>query len=264
MRIAFLGDTHGNWGHIKRFYEYLSVTDLLDDIDAVVQVGDFGFWEHKQHGVEFLDCVDRIAANRGVPLYWIDGNHENFELLYENYVQEKWDEFIPIRDNVIYIPRGKTWEWDGVKFMAFGGAYSVDKSARTPYISWWPHETPTMVEVDRAAANGTVDVLITHDVCHLSNINLVMGLSRIDACEASRDMLDIVAANARPRIIIHGHYHYPIRQIVGAPWGDVDIIGLDSDYTAQKWGDVFDILDTADYAAPPKETDHVQDQREAT
>lgn len=241
MKIGFLGDTHGNWGHYQRLIGMLSREEI--EVDAIIQVGDFGFWEHRSHGVDFLDRMNTIIGNSDIPFYWIDGNHENFEYLYRDYVQGDYDDFIAIRSNINYIPRGMTWEWDAVRFMGFGGAYSIDKSTRTNFVSWWAEEVASDEEVAHAVSKGEVDVLITHDVANLSPILAIAGLKMIPATFRSREQLDKVVASAKPSTIVHGHYHHAYRAQARMDWGDVDIIGLDCD-TARSWTDCFRILDT--------------------
>lgn len=65
MRVLFAGDTHGN----VPFCRYLAKQAArLVGADRVLQVGDFGFWEHEKNGVKFRDLVSEAATRTGVPL----------------------------------------------------------------------------------------------------------------------------------------------------------------------------------------------------
>lgn len=245
MRVVFLGDTHGNAHYIAQFYEFAQQLD----IHAVVQVGDFGFWENGRNnsGSHFLDSVSKIASEYQVPFFWIDGNHENFDTLYEHYVKDDWDNFIEIRRNLFYIPRGMTWTWGGVKFLGMGGAYSIDKRHRSPHISWWPQEMITDEEVDRAIAKGKVDIVISHDTPAKADIAFWMrNLIPVSDSEKNRKQLDKVVDAVKPSLLIHGHYHWPLRYHASYDWGDVKIIGLDADVSSSSWSDSCVVIDTSE------------------
>lgn len=240
MKILCLGDTHTNAPFIDKFY---SVAVALHDPDVIVQVGDFGFWENR--GPDFLDIVNDITTEYNKPFYWIDGNHENHELLHKNYVKGCYDDFVQMRSNIFYIPRGHTWEWDGLRFMGFGGAYSINKASLTPYINWFPEEMPSEEDIARANNHGKVDVLICHDTPEGTPlISFTFGKDTPKGCMWSRKKLREVADSAQPKLIVHGHYHHPYTETWFSPWGDVKVIGLSGDYVAEHWSDMYTIIDT--------------------
>lgn len=249
MRILVAGDWHGNTNFALNIIEHAQTFDC----EAVFQVGDFGFWEHTKAGLWFMDQLELGAAKANMPIYWIDGNHENHALLRKKYMKGQVDQFVEIRPHVLYCPRGHTWEWDDVKFMGFGGAYSIDKNVRTPGTSWWPEEVGTQDEIDHAATKGTVDVLFTHDAPTGSD---VLGFMRsagygtfpeIAEAQKSRWVVRDVVENAQPELLIHGHYHFPYKQEFKYNNGQCRIIGLDADYTASEWGDTYWVIDTKDF-----------------
>ncbi len=128
MRIIVVGDTHGN-GPFLRTYVYPTAVAL--GAQAIVQVGDFGYWEHAQEGVDFLDEVNRGAEDTAIPLYWLRGNHDKVSLCLAKYGRNSDDEgFLRCRPQVFHIPDGHRWTWAGVRMRAFGGAYSIDKAWR--------------------------------------------------------------------------------------------------------------------------------------
>lgn len=216
-RALIAGDTHGSPKHI----EYLYTIAVSYDVDIVLHMGDYGYWEHMKGGPEFLEYTSAKATQTGIPFAFIDGNHENHELLVEYVKDPEEDTWWSIRDNLYYIPRGATWEWQGVKFMGFGGAYSIDERQRVKYVSWWPNEEADEVQIERAVeraeALGGVDVMFTHDVPQELDIQKIFALqgrgllTSIPGCERSRDKISKVFQACDPSHLFHGHYHLGYR-----------------------------------------------------
>jgi len=129
MKILALGDSHCDAKYLDRAVRVAS----REGCDALLQLGDFGYFEHLPEGRKFLQLLEfylaQASRESGTDLlfYWIDGNHDNHEMLWDKYGVGKDGisngEFVPIRDHIIYIPRGHRWEWDGTRFLACGGAY---------------------------------------------------------------------------------------------------------------------------------------------
>ena len=99
---------------------------------------------------------------------FVDGNHENFDML-GAYPVEIWNggKVHKIAPDIIHLMRGQVFEIEGKTFFTFGGATSIDKYLRTEGISWWPQEVPSFEELDEGIANlkrydNTVDYIVTH------------------------------------------------------------------------------------------------------
>lgn len=217
MRLLLAGDVHGNPEHLVGLF------NKADEFgcDAMVQLGDFGYWEHKVGGPEYLQIAEDHAVGLRIPLYWVDGNHENHEWLIDRYDLNA-DGFRVVRNKVYHIPRGHVWEWDGVTFMGFGGAYSIDKRGRTPFISWWPTEEPSQEEVDFAvdqALEHDIDVLFTHDCPTEVPIQAIFRQQGMGdffvkndwQANRSRAKISPVFRAAQPKRMYHGHYHIQYR-----------------------------------------------------
>lgn len=217
MRLLFLGDTHGNTNWVQLVIE----TAKEHDVDWIVQVGDFGYWEHKQHGVDFLFDVQAVLDDNDMQMVWIDGNHEAHPIVRRNYgpssdrhqVHPEFG-FWRIRDNLWHAPRGHRWVWDDVKFLALGGAYSIDKGFRKVGSSWWWEELITEDEVDDAIAGGAADVMVTHD-CPAGVQGAIPELGGLDRQKdrwpeslENRRKLRRVVDEVRPFALVHGHYHH--------------------------------------------------------
>lgn len=229
-RIMVMGDTHGNGPWVNRLLkraEYLGC-------DTVIQVGDFGYWEHFDDGKEFLKSVSKWSQKRGIEFYWIDGNHENFDMLFNgNYRAAEHAPFWQIRKNLYYIPRGTVWEWEGFLFAGMGGAVSIDRDSRTPGHSWWSQEQIREQDffslVDNLEGMGDVDFLFTHDNSFLPDTG--RNSYKVDDVSARhRDIVKNVVEMAHPRHHFHGHYHYYYRidNRLNDGW-KVDTIGLACD-----------------------------------
>lgn len=231
MRLLVAGDTHGNKDHV----EYLHECAAMWGVDTIVQVGDFGYWPHT--GDFFSRYVSRLAQDDGVTWYWLDGNHENFDALEEigAYDAGTWFEVDP---GVYYLPRGLAWEWDGIRFMSFGGAYSIDKEYRTPHASWWPQELPTFKQIMVALDVGKVDVLLTHDAPEGTCPVVGRGGYKDDEfSRANRRVISSLIESSSPSLLIHGHYHHRY-----SAWsGPTRVMGLGRD---GQGSDSFLILDT--------------------
>jgi Calcineurin-like phosphoesterase len=200
--VMVCGDWHGNvsWAsHCLR-------TAKAEGIDTIIQVGDFGYWEHTNDGVYYLDKLSENAQLRGVNVVWLDGNHENHTMLRAKYAdaEKSVEGFWKIRDNVWHSPRANVWNWWGKRLMTLGGAYSIDRAYRTFGKSYWAEEEITPEEEALAISRGKVDYLFTHD----APTNYPAPLFKADLnSEAQRQTVSRVADAVRPTRWFHGHYH---------------------------------------------------------
>lgn len=254
MKILIAGDTHGNSAWWSRLVEYARKRQCA----TIVQLGDFGYWEHTVDGRLFLDRLSKKLVRAGVRAYFIDGNHENHPLLWEQYPPDE-DGFCEVRPSLYYIPRGHSFTWDGVKFLGLGGAYSVDVKWRldeeawrhAPRTLWWPTETLTTEEVERACAVGKVDVLLSHD-CPWGVTLPGIGGEFIES-NLNRMMVSRVVRETLPDLVLHGHYHMRNSGSIAIPyavdgelvWHNVIVEGYHCDgaWDQQAWA----VFDTEEY-----------------
>lgn len=215
------GDIHGSLKHLR----YLCAVAEANERSVILSVGDCGFiWRDD----DMLDRATDILAEFNLQLWWLDGNHENFDLMKTKYGITP-DDVLPtwLNKRVRYLPRGCRFDIDGVRYMAFGGAPSVDQHDRMAHRDWWPDEEITQEQVDRVLAeNSRVDVLVTHDAPsgtktldrHLERNGFQLSMDLIFKTERSRDLIREVVDHVRPTVVVHGHYHYA--------YNDGDVIGL--------------------------------------
>lgn len=126
---------------------------------AIVQLGDFGYWEHERPGVTYLDKVEAHAARHGLVVVFLRGNHDNEPLLGARYAPAA-SGFVPVRPHVWWAPDGMRFTWSGVSFVVAGGAYSVDRDQRIEGVDWWASE-----ELSRVAAEKIVDDVTPTSSC---------------------------------------------------------------------------------------------------
>ena len=170
MRVFVTGDTHGfsEMRRVKRFYDIIGKDLHVQDI--LIILGDFGFiWKNKEHD-DYL--MQRMWGNFPCKVFWIDGNHENFDLL-KNYPEDYMygGKIRHITDKIKYLHRGQVFNLADRKIFTMGGAKSVDRGYGKTSINWWIDELPTLAEMDEARLNlkqyqNTVDYILTHDCRH--------------------------------------------------------------------------------------------------
>ena len=143
--------------------------------------GDFGFiwksnWFNKKgehDALPKMDTRDMFTIEQTFNYYpwttlWVDGNHENFDVLDNLPIEERWGGKVSvITEKCIRLHRGQVYTINGITFLAMGGAYSVDKHRRMKGSSWWPQETITEKDYLEAMKNlekvdFKVDFVISH------------------------------------------------------------------------------------------------------
>lgn len=201
-KVLVIGDTHANTTWAKHAVEIAKRLKALD----VVVVGDFGYWPDPYLGhPNFLRDLSTAAENAGVTVWWVDGNHEDFKNLYANHLQHH-DSPVQIKPSIMWLPRGVTWNWEGVEFLAMGGAASIDRQWRTPGLTWFPEEMISDEDVEKAKP---ADIIISHD----APVNPLESTGQrfvIDEqSEYCRQQMRRVVAKAKPELVLHGHYHMP-------------------------------------------------------
>lgn len=165
--IFMTGDTHGAFDiHKINPDEFIAGRSLTKD-DYVIICGDFGcIWDGGKSDNFWLNWLESLPWNT----LFIDGNHENFDVL-NAYPVEEWKggKVHKLRDNVRHLMRGQVFDIDGSKFLTVGGAFSHDTEMRTQGKNWWKEEMITEEEAEETLRNlekndWKVDYVVTHDV----------------------------------------------------------------------------------------------------
>lgn len=206
-RIFITGDTHGDIDFHKLSSIGFPIGSTLTKDDYVIICGDFG-------GLWSGDNRDNFMLNWYKSKPWttlfIDGNHENFDLL-NAYPVEKWNggKVHKINDSVIHLMRGQVFTINGKKFFTMGGAASVDKWHRVEGRSWWKEEMPSRAECEEGldnleAHNNKVDYIISHSCSNEMLDYLSKGSFAHDDITG---FLTIVTNTVDFKIHFFGHYH---------------------------------------------------------
>lgn len=216
-QIAFAGDWHGYAQQAQNVL--MAARDK--EIKHVIQVGDFGVWRDNNHQ-KFLKRVNETAKMFDIHIYFVDGNHEDFPHLYSYPLAE--DGTRTVRSNIHHLPRGFRWNWEGVDFLAMGGAYSVDRKWRTLGHSWFEEELISEDDIRNAflphlASGVRTDVLVSHDSpagapnpvtddpARQAEGIRSFGQHAIYEANLHRQVLKSITDIADPALIVHGHYH---------------------------------------------------------
>lgn len=208
------GDIHGL--RDRQDFERLSVAyqelfDTMTKEDYLVITGDFGLvWDSSMQEIQLLQWLEE----RTFTTLFVDGNHENFDLLELLYPVENWNggKVRRISPSVMQLMRGQVFEIDGKSFFTMGGAESHDKQFRIQGISWWKQELPSKKEIQEARANllghgMQVDYVITHCLPTSIQHQLFGDNNMIYPDNILTDFLDEVASKLTYRHWYCGHYH---------------------------------------------------------
>lgn len=277
MRILVAGDTH----HNRDWCATLSKLARRHRCSYVLQVGDFGYWPRwknkrgKPTGQSFLDSIDEHAERNGVEWVFIDGNHDDHASLSDHHPDDQG--FVTVRPHLRYAPRGQRWTWDGVRFGALGGAYTIDavvdgRLQYTPGVDWFPElEQVSDADVDRLGA-GVLDVLVAHDApAGVALQGWRVAYEKELVANQTRVALRRAIEATRPELVVHGHWH--VRHHAELEWVDheatersgnlawvnVDIEGFAADVQGdfRAWGvldlDTIEFVDVRDGSPPGRD-----------
>lgn len=185
--IYITGDTHADFSRFEE--EKFPIQSEMTKNDYIIICGDFGgVWNYIVESIYEKHWLDWLN-NKNFTTLFVDGNHENFERLY-NYPVEEWHggKVHKIRESVIHLMRGEIFNIDNKKFFTFGGARSHDirdgilnideyekiyeYQKRGAYFrirdySWWDLELPTDGEMKNGInnlekVNYKADYIITY------------------------------------------------------------------------------------------------------
>lgn len=159
--IYVTGDVHGDLSRFKN-----NSLRRLRDTDVVLVCGDFGFiWDGSRKEMSNLKKLSSLPFT----IAFVDGCHENFDLL-EQYPIEEWNggKIHRISENIVHMMRGQVFYIQGKKIFTFGGGQSQDADIRRDANTWWQHEIPSIAEIAEGVenlrkCNNEVDYIITHE-----------------------------------------------------------------------------------------------------
>jgi hypothetical protein len=211
--VFVTGDTHGNvLGEMKRFNsKKFSKKKSLTKQDVVIIAGDFGFLfnnpqtSEEQYWLEWLRDQPFTTA-------FIDGNHDNFDLLNHLPTNRKWGGTVGVvNDSIFHLLRGYVYTIEGETFFCFGGARSIDKHLRTEGVSYWIDEEPGYWDYVKALIvfeehRNAFDYIITHDAPSCIRNQLISHHCGEEKYQLI-DFLDMMVQDLSFRHWYFGHHH---------------------------------------------------------
>lgn len=174
--------------------------------DFIIVCGDFGgVWNNSKEELYWRDWLN----DRNFTTLFVDGNHENFDLLNSHEIENFYGGKIHIICNTVYhLMRGQVFDFNGVKIFTMGGAKSTDKEWRRENISWWKEELPNYQEYEEAINNldknnWCVDYIITHT----GPLSVTYQFNRFDMDSRLEDFLDQIGEQMTYKHWYFGHFH---------------------------------------------------------
>lgn len=209
-KIMVLGDTHGD----RDATCSAIASAAMHEVKTIIQVGDFGLWDHFADGVWFIDDINEKARSLGVKVYALGGNHENWDH-WNWYVQNLPKDafgFTILRSHIRIAPKTHRWTMFDKGMAIAGGAVSIDKMSRLiteqrtgEKTMYWPNEQLLDADVMSFGECQKVDYLFTHDC---SNATPFHGRMKPDfESQLHRQRIDEVLRRLAPDLHFHGHMH---------------------------------------------------------
>lgn len=202
------GDTHG-YIDFKKLEIFAKENPQLSKKDYVLILGDFGaVWDEKT-----LEHDLKRYSELPFTILFIDGNHENFDLL-ESFDIKIWHggKVRFIKDDIVYLMRGQVFSFGKKSFFTFGGATSKDRARRTEKINWWQRETPNDADFEEAAKNlekadYKVDYVFTHTCDETTEMFLPFFSFSYRKILKEHKYLSFFEQNVKYSKWYFGHYH---------------------------------------------------------
>ena len=205
MATFLKGDIHGNLFEVIEFINRFE----LGENDNIIILGDCGIaWRKDRKDLDQNIKLWNECSN-GVKLYFLDGNHENFNILNSLPIENNMGK---IADNIYHLRRGQIYEFEGKKILVCGGADSIDKYRRVENFTWWKEETISQETIDNIPA-GHYDYVLTH-CCPRSifdnnrvYLSTLQFLNENKINHNSEDMLEQLKDKITFDHWYFGHYH---------------------------------------------------------
>ena len=208
--VYFTGDIHGAVDSIVDFIDKVHPTKQ----DVLVLLGDVG-------ANYYSGCRDHLLKaflnDVGAVVLCIHGNHEMRPTSVPGYVEQQWNGGIvwvqPEFPNLLFAKDGEIFTLGDLRYLAIGGAYSVDKYYRlSKGWGWWPDEQPSdeiKSYVEQQIAERDFDIVLSH-TCPFKYEPTEMFLSAIDQStvdNSTEHWLDIIEESIDYKAWFCGHWH---------------------------------------------------------
>ena len=178
-RIVICGDTHGVLDTVK-ILNFQESNQKLDESDYLIICGDAGIvWEYETLK-ESIDYFEGFGTN----ILFVDGNHENFNIL-NSYPISIWNggKVHKLSNRIYHLMRGQVFNIFGKTFLAIGGADSTDKEIRTSGVNWWKEECFSFDDFKETCNNlKQHDFKVNYVISHSPTSELINKLYEIFTC----------------------------------------------------------------------------------
>jgi predicted phosphohydrolase len=166
-RLFITGDIHGSSTIGKLSSDNFPESKNLSKKDIVIIAGDCGLlWSHlrtkeEEHWIKWLDT-------RPFTTCFVDGNHENFDILKTLPRKELFGSQVGIvSHSIFHLLRGEVYRINQNKVLTIGGAHSHDRQYRNWGTSMWREEEITEIDISKAKENiekvfFDVDIVVSH------------------------------------------------------------------------------------------------------
>lgn len=208
------GDWHGNTQWVRKVLHDFAA----ENITHIYQVGDFGIWPGPQ-GKDFLVKTNQLAAELGITIHIIPGNHEDYNQIDLMDTDNDGWLYRKAYPQLKFAPRGHVWTYNGITMAALGGAGSIDRNLRVEGRDWWPQEEITDKDVRALIDNVTtqpwerLDILYTHEApAGPRRVGITPRPAWITPevehyCWQQRILLREAVDATTPGWLFHGHWH---------------------------------------------------------
>ena len=210
--IYITGDTHGNFTRVRNLCRVFETKKE----DILIILGDAGI---NYYGADRYKKVKKMLENLPITIFSIHGNHEMRPETIPTYKEVEWNGGIVYQEekypHLLFAKDGEIYDFEGIKTIAIGGAYSVDKEYRLQNgWGWWADEQPgeeIKARVEKALAdNGNrIDVVLSHTT-PLKYEPVEMFLSYVDQSKVDKSTeiwLDKIEDTIDYMKWYCGHYH---------------------------------------------------------
>lgn len=206
--VYITGDMHGE----QRLNDVIDFSKRNKDITSLIILGDFGgIWK-----INDLTIINELSKLT-IDILFIDGNHENFDLL-NTYPIEDWNggKVHKISHNIRHLIRGYVFNIEGNRYFAFGGAESKDKGKRWEHISWWEQEIASMEDIETAQHTLSQNKVVDYVITHVGQMEIVQEMSRISPrFQVDKQSVTVsqLLQNTKYYRWFFGHYHNDVDYI---------------------------------------------------
>lgn len=210
--IYITGDTHGDMSRIVQFCKRMDTSKE----DILIILGDVGI---NYYGNSKDIGIKREMSNLPITLFCIHGNHERRPSTIAGYKVIEWNGgSVWVEDeypNILFAKDGEVYDFNGIKTIVIGGAYSVDKFYRLSRgYHWFEDEQPSdeiknYVEEQLANRNWNIDVVLSHTVPYdYRPVDLFLSMVNQNTVDESTEIwLDEIEKRLEYQWWYAGHYH---------------------------------------------------------